>query len=213
MFDDAGWMLPCSISKDVFAQYQKLIASIDDKIFNLYRKWIDSIGEDINLRLQRPLMCKSISKPGLLECNIDRYSLQPVFLAPFQQLCFFRSLLEMFKEAKYWDALTFEIPTYVKSVYQKSDSIRFIYECVLNVVLDYNKIVSSLSDEERLLFKPLISNVEKKISPGLSKLTWAADIGDEYIAECSNNTAEVPTRSFTASSINQSPLSTVHFWP
>ncbi|ERL85346.1 hypothetical protein D910_02766 [Dendroctonus ponderosae] len=172
MFDDAGWMLPCSISKDVFAQYQKLIASIDDKIFNLYRKWIDSIGEDINLRLQRPLMCKSISKPGLLECNIDR------------------SLMEMFKEAKYWDALNFEIPTYVKSVYQKADSLRFIYECVLNVVLDYNKIVSSLSDEERLLFKPLISNVEKKISPGLSKLTWAADIGDEYIAECSNNTAE-----------------------
>lgn len=97
----------------------------------------------------------------------------------------------MFKEAKFWDSLNYEIPTYVKSVYQKADSIRFIYECVLNVVLDYNKIVSSLSDEERLLFKPLISNVEKKIAPGLSKLTWAADIGDEYIAECSNNTAEV----------------------
>lgn len=76
MFDDAGWMLTCSISKDVFAQYEKLIHSIDSKIINLYRKWIDSIGEDVGSRLQRPLMAKSIAKPGLLECNIDRYVTQ-----------------------------------------------------------------------------------------------------------------------------------------
>ncbi|XP_050296141.1 dynein axonemal heavy chain 2 isoform X2 [Anthonomus grandis grandis] len=173
MFDDAGWMLPCSIAKEVFAQYEKLVASIDDKCFNLYRKWIDSIGEDVNQRLQRPLMCKSVSKPGLLECNIDR------------------SVLDIFKEAKFWDSLNYEIPTYVKSVYQKAENVKFIYQCVLNVVLDYNKIISSLSDEERLLFKPLISTVEKKIAPGLTKLTWATDIGDEYIAECSNNAAEL----------------------
>lgn len=83
------------------------------------------------------------------------------------------------------------MPMYVKSLYSKASSIEFVYECVLNVVLDYNRILCSLSDDERLLFKPLISAVEKKISPGLSKLTWSADIGDEYITECSNTTAEV----------------------
>ncbi|CAG9819075.1 unnamed protein product [Phaedon cochleariae] len=173
MFDDAGWMMPCSISREVFAQYEKLISSINDNILNLYRKWVDNIGEDVNARLNRPLMCKSLTKPGLLECNIDR------------------SLLEIFHEAKYWEALHYEIPPYLKSVYVKADSIRFIYESVLNVVLDYNKIISSLSDDERLLFKPLINTVEKKIAPGLNKLTWAADIGDEYISECSNTTAEL----------------------
>lgn len=72
MMDEAGWMLPCSISREVFAQYEKLILSINDSILNLYRKWVDSIGEDINARVNRPLMCKSTTKPGLLECNIDR---------------------------------------------------------------------------------------------------------------------------------------------
>lgn len=72
MLDDAGWMMPCSISREVFAQYEKLILSIDDSILNLYRKWVDSIGEDISARVNRPLMCKSFTKPGLLECNIDR---------------------------------------------------------------------------------------------------------------------------------------------
>lgn len=72
MFDDAGWMMSCSISRTVFAQYEKLRLSIDDSILNLYRKWVDTIGEDISGRVNRPLMCKSLTKPGLLECNIDR---------------------------------------------------------------------------------------------------------------------------------------------
>ncbi|XP_050498494.1 dynein axonemal heavy chain 2 [Diabrotica virgifera virgifera] len=173
LFEGAGWMMPCSIARDVFGQYEKLIAAIADIILNLYRKWVDNIGEDVNLRLNRSLMIKSVARPGLLECNIDR------------------SLLEIFHEATYWEMLQYEIPMYVKSVYQKKDTIKFMYECVLNVVLDYNKIISSFSDDERLLFKPLISAVEKKISPGLSKLTWGTDIGDEYIAECSNTTAEL----------------------
>lgn len=103
----------------------------------------------------------------------------------------FRTILDIFQEVKYWDSLNFEAPTYLKSICARTESIKFIYECVLNVVLDYNRIITSLSDDERLLFKPLITAVEKKVAPGLNKLTWNTDIGDEYIAECSNTTAEV----------------------
>ncbi|KAJ8920059.1 hypothetical protein NQ315_011713 [Exocentrus adspersus] len=173
MFNEAGWMMPCSIASEVFAQYDKLVTSVDERILLLYRKWVDTIGEDVNARLNRPLMCKSAIKPGLLECNIDR------------------SLLEIFHECKYWESLNYEIPGYLKNLYQKSESVQFVYQCVLNVVLDYNRILTSLSDEERLLFRPLITAVEKKISPGLNKLTWNTDVGDEYIADCSNNTAEL----------------------
>ncbi|XP_044753245.1 dynein axonemal heavy chain 2 [Coccinella septempunctata] len=173
LFDDAKWLMPCSLAPEIFSQYEKLVASIDDRVLNLFRKWLDSLGEGLPERLNRPLMIKSTYRYGLLECNMDR------------------TLLKVFHEAKYWESLGYEIPTYVNSVYQKSKTIRIIYESVLAVVLDYNKILTSLSDEERLLFKPIISSVEKKISPGLSKLTWGADVGDEYIEECSNNTAEL----------------------
>nr|XP_015838947.1 PREDICTED: dynein heavy chain 2, axonemal [Tribolium castaneum] len=172
-FDDAKWMLPCSVSQEIFSQYEKLVSSIDERILGLYRKWNDRLGEDVAKRLHRPLMCKSISKPGLLECNIDR------------------SLLEIFTEARYWESLNYEVPSHIKSVYDKANNVRFVYESVLAVVLDYNKILASLSDDERLLFKPLITIVEKKIAPGLSKLTWASEVSDEYIAECSHNTAEL----------------------
>lgn len=103
----------------------------------------------------------------------------------------YRSLLDLFHEAKYWEALKFEIPSHVASVYRKNIQIKLVFESVLSVVIDYNKILSALSDEERLLFRQLINNVEKKIAPGLSKLTWAADVSDAYVAECCAATAEV----------------------
>lgn len=37
----------------------------------------------------------------------------------------------------------------------KCKTIFYVYESVLAVVKGYNKILDSLSDEERLLFKPL----------------------------------------------------------
>lgn len=174
MFDDAGWLMPCSISKEIFGHYFKLLESMQEKILFLHKKWVASTGEDVISRLNRPLMCRSRMKPGLLECNIDR------------------SLLKIFRETKIFnEALDFEVPFHIKGLYQKAKTILFVYESVLTVVLDYNRVISSLSDEERLLFKPLITAVERKISPGLTKLTWSFDVVDEYIADCCNNTAEV----------------------
>lgn len=175
-------MLPCSIAEEVFLQYQKLISSIDDTILSLYRKWYDGLTDDIFDRLRRPLLCRSTSKPGLLECNIDR------------------SLLELFRECKYWQSIGYEVPQHVTKVYNKATTIKFVYDNVLMVVMDYNKIIAALSDEERLLFKQLITSVEKKISPGLSALTWLSEVSDTYIAECSAVTAEVMINLFIACS-------------
>lgn len=173
ILDDAIWIPACSIAEEIFVQYEKLIASIDDMIINIYRRWVETLGEDVTSRLKRPLLMRSITRPGLLECNIDR------------------SLLNIFHECDYWKCLGFEIPAHVQVVESKAIVIKLVYENVLMVVMDYNKIVAALSDEERLLFKPLINSVEKKIAPGLNKLQWGADVSDVYITECSACTADL----------------------
>lgn len=45
--------------------------------------------------------------------------------------------------------------SFTLQVYAKSKNVFFVYESVLAVVKGYNKILDSLSEEERLLFKPL----------------------------------------------------------
>lgn len=81
----------------------------------------------------------------------------------------------------------------MKDLYAKYEEYKLIYQKVLTVVMDYNKIISALSDEERVLFKPLIQIVDKKIVPGIHHLTWSSDVSDDYIAECCTVTHEVMT--------------------
>lgn len=49
-----------------------------------------------------------------------------------------------------------------------------------------------MSPEERALFKERIRSLDKKIHPGLTKLTWASKgISDYFIGECRNNCSKV----------------------
>lgn len=128
---------------------------------------------DIVTKLNRTLMCRSVTHAGLLECNIDR------------------TILEICEEAKHFELLGFIIPNNIKQIYGKYNSIKLVYESVVTVVLEYNKILSALSDKERLLFRALIRQLDRKIQPGIYKLTWGGDLTDAYIAECVKDTGDV----------------------
>ena len=54
------------------------------------------------------------------------------------------------------------------------------------------RIIAVLSSEERGLFRERIRSLDKKIHPGLTKLTWASKgISDYFIGECRNNCSKV----------------------
>lgn len=119
----ASWMPYCSMSEQVYNQYEILVGSIGDAIVGLYHEWTNDIGDNPTCRLDRYLMRRSVDKPGLLEANIDP------------------SILNLCREARYWAALNFEIPVHIQVINGKWDSLQFVYESVLTVVLAYNKII------------------------------------------------------------------------
>lgn len=56
----------------------------------------------------------------------------------------------------------------------------------------FGRIIAVLSSEERGLFRERIRSLDKKIHPGLTKLTWASKgISDYFIGECRNNCSKV----------------------
>lgn len=72
ILDDAQWMPPCAMGDEVRVDYEKLIVSMDDIVRALYQQWNDSMDTNISARLDRPLMIRSHTRPGLLESNFDR---------------------------------------------------------------------------------------------------------------------------------------------
>ena len=70
-------------------------------------------------------------------------------------------------------------------LFHKREELRKLREYVLLVVRDYNRIIETLSPEQRLLFRERIRFLDKKVLPGLTKLTWSSKgIAEFYVADC-----------------------------
>ncbi|XP_072759448.1 dynein axonemal heavy chain 2 [Anoplolepis gracilipes] len=173
MLQEAEWMPYCGMSEEIYHQEDIVIKSIEDSMKDLHTKWVHDVGENPRARLDRCLMRHSETKSDLLECNIDP------------------NILNLCRECSYWISLRFNIPVNIQVIYDKWSTIHFIYESVLAVTLAYNRIIESLSLTERALFRELIRQLDRKINPGLTKLTWNTDYVDSYIEDCFNETANL----------------------
>lgn len=101
-------------------------------------------------------------------------------------------LPKLMYECYYWERLGFDIPPYCADAYSKKEEMQGMRENVLWVVLDYNRIISSLSREERGMFKERIKNLDKRIQPGFNKLTWTKpQAAEEFGNTCRRHASDL----------------------
>ncbi|KZC12413.1 Dynein heavy chain 2, axonemal [Dufourea novaeangliae] len=173
MLEEAAWMPNCSMSLDIYYQHDIVMKSIDDLITYLYHSWILSVGENPRAKLDRFLMRRADGKTGNLECTIDP------------------DILTLGRESACWVHQRFPIPVHIRVIHDKWDTLRFVYESVLAVVISYNKVIDALSPTERSLFRELIRQLDRKINPGLGRLTWNTEYVEAYIEDCFNEMANL----------------------
>nr|XP_022345562.1 dynein heavy chain 2, axonemal-like isoform X2 [Crassostrea virginica] len=174
VLDRAFFLIPTGKSEEVRTQYQQLCQALDEYIRKTFHEWTLTVDKEPEKLLEVPLMCRSTERPPMLDINFNR------------------GLLKMFQEIHYWERLMFEIPHYATNVYNKREDLRSLREHVLLVVRDYNRIIAALSTEERGLFRERIRFLDKKIHPGLTKLTWASKgISDYFVSDCRINAAKI----------------------
>ncbi|KAF6038526.1 hypothetical protein EB796_003167 [Bugula neritina] len=167
VLDRAHFLPHMGIGEETRTQYQHLCQALDENIRKDLPEWGQTVDRDPAKLLEVPLMARSTEQPPMIDIN------------------FSKSLTKMFQEIVYWERLLFEIPHYATDTYNKCEELRILREHVLLVVRDYNRIISALSLEERNLFKERIKFLDKKIHPGLTKLTWGAkNISDYFIKDC-----------------------------
>lgn len=63
----------------------------------------------------------------------------------FIKFFFFRMCLHVAAECQYWRLLGFDLPHPAAQLFLKWRKVRLLYEHVLTVVMDYNKIISGKS--------------------------------------------------------------------
>ncbi|TYZ61865.1 hypothetical protein PybrP1_000798 [[Pythium] brassicae (nom. inval.)] len=128
-----------------------------------------SHGKDSNVLQNTEKSLIGRAKKGFLSCNFDR------------------PLLNLFAEVHYWQFFSGEIqiPYMAHDICNQKEQLRVLREHVMLVVRDYNRILLDLSSTERRLFEDIIRKLDRRIQPGLQKLTWVSKgIVEWYVADC-----------------------------
>lgn len=123
MLDEAAWMPYCGMSLEIYRQHDVLMKSIEDLVHHLHQSWVMAVGDNPRAKLDRFLMRRRDDRAGHLECTIDP------------------EILNLCRESEYWVGLRFPVPVHIRIVYDKWDTLQFVYESVLAVVISYNKVV------------------------------------------------------------------------
>lgn len=173
LFNNGNWLSNSNNSIKIISDYSDMIDKIQKTVKKLFEEWIQTHGVEIITKLNRLLLKRSLSHTGLFECNMDH------------------ELFTAFAEIRYFKLLGFGLPVHISQFYAKEPSIQFIYNGVVDMAASYNQLLSSLSEAERSLLRPLIQICDKCIAQGALKLIWANENLDAYIIDCNRNISEL----------------------
>lgn len=162
----AYYLPKVAVAEEILNMYTKTVENVNNKNEEIYNDWSASIDKQPAVYLARTLINRSPTHGGLLECNIHR------------------EILPIFQEIRFFEFIERPIPPVMLQMNLKASKILNTFNKVVNVVLLHNRILSSLSDKERLLFREHIKSMDRKIAPGLFKLTYNDEMTNEYITDC-----------------------------
>ncbi|KAI5710267.1 hypothetical protein M8J75_007144 [Diaphorina citri] len=154
-FDSRTWLLPVKIDRDIYACYDSLVSSIDDRMKRLYRDWKTSVP-DIDRLLKRSLLVRTTMRPNFLKSNIDPH------------------LLDLLEDASFWKT-EYRLLPHIDQLLERYNSIRHTHNAVNLLVSQYNRMLSSLSDQERVLFRVLTKIVDIHLLPAMKQVEWGSD--------------------------------------
>ncbi|XP_062549331.1 dynein axonemal heavy chain 2-like isoform X3 [Armigeres subalbatus] len=147
-----------SESDDILTLFESCENQVKTALKSYNDLWIRSLNADIGSWYQRHLICRSQIRPGLLECHIER------------------RMLVVFDEAYFFKVLQATVPSIMDM--DKNDNVKLTFDNVIRIILYFNNVISSISDKERLFFKPMIQQTERKLEPLRGKFTWEEDLGE-----------------------------------
>ena len=155
LLNEAKHFLPATADAgEVETAFNLALQSLEHFIKNQHTTWFNSIDPGLTRKLEYNLIVVEEDKNGLLMRNFDK------------------QLLSVFNEVHYWERLYMEIPYVAMEITSRRELYRVMYENVLLVVRDYNKILQALDSEERKLFSERIAYLDKRVLPGVTKLNW-----------------------------------------
>ncbi|KFH07428.1 putative dynein-1-alpha heavy chain, flagellar inner arm I1 complex [Toxoplasma gondii VAND] len=154
------------VARENFNSIRSMLVSFTEQSFEEWTQELNALDGNtaaLAKSLERPLLIRadanilSRGRGGQLESNFDK------------------TLLKNLQEAYFWQKMHnqgINLPYAAHEMLRQRDKLMALREHVLRVVREYNLTLETIAPDERRLFQQHIKTLDKKVAPGIQKLTW-----------------------------------------
>eukprot|EP00884_Botryococcus_braunii_P014228 jgi/Botrbrau1/22806/Bobra.0132s0131.1 len=135
--------------------YEALHSSLSQAISSLHNEWYNSVDASLPLMLKANVLAQDKSG-GTLTVNFNP------------------AALDASQEVLFWERLRMNIPYPALELNAQYDRHHVMRVNMSLLVTLYNRVVGALDREERRLFQDRLRQLDRRILPGISKLTWTS---------------------------------------
>ncbi len=145
-----------------------MVHIVKSQIEQVNKKWTKSSDKNASKKLESTVLTSNLHFQGSMDVNFDR------------------GLLKTIKEVSIWTTYDYAIPSYIKAVYNKIGTTMILYKHITKLVQDYNQIMTSISPEEKGLFRDKIRKLDKFIWMGKNQHTWSSNDIKDWVKTCAD---------------------------
>lgn len=127
----------------------------------IFQAWIRSI-EQCKAGLAAPLLVQH-PETGKILVNFDK------------------EIMQLIRETKYMQRFNIAVPESAMMVLLQEEKYKFYHNQLIHLVREYEGVVGKLQVTIKPLLRPHLEDMEKKIAPGFSLLTWTSMNIDGYL--------------------------------
>nr|XP_015919881.3 dynein-1-beta heavy chain, flagellar inner arm I1 complex [Parasteatoda tepidariorum] len=155
IINDSKSIWPLEYNEEVEEFYEQALGSIEEYKHTLFSQWCKTIPKEPYAWLSDLIIIKK-ENSEFFYINLNKDVLNTIY--------------ELF----YWNKARVEIPQSIIHLHQKSDIfLKRIFRMV-ECVRSYNRIVSSLSSDEKMYFRNVLLSLEEDVKPAIIGLNWSA---------------------------------------
>ncbi|KAL7543927.1 hypothetical protein ACHAXR_013293, partial [Thalassiosira sp. AJA248-18] len=148
-------------AKKIIKMYNKIARTLVAFEFTWYKAWVQSIDQ---------------AKTGLQATLIIRHPDDNKLYVNFD-----RDIFQLIREAKCLDRMGIEIPESAKIALMQEEKFKTFYRQLNWALTEYDRIVAEVIPVTAMVLRPHFKDMEWKLRPGMTTLTWTSLNIDPYI--------------------------------
>uniref|UniRef100_A0A8C4QEU2 Dynein heavy chain tail domain-containing protein n=1 Tax=Eptatretus burgeri TaxID=7764 RepID=A0A8C4QEU2_EPTBU len=193
-FHQTEGMLLSTAGKEAVCRYVELARRLRAFEVSLFERWLKETEHLLPTYIHRPLLCPAnavIMNQGYV---ITEGSEKIQWLLQWEEngwpeglaLNFAAQLQEVITEVKQLEQLGFDFPELARNVALQEDEYHRTIQELQQIVKRYNQVFNRLSDPENKLLHHHVSELRRKLRPGLFRLNWSSLAIPDYLTCCHN---------------------------